>query len=354
MIQVFWIALRTEIMSLLRMQETYTFGLLPALLVVPVGLGITVIGLSFFGDDTLAIPLEDPPGVDLQEVLEDDFDVLRVENPREAYESGKADAAVLTWSLRDPPVDAWLDAEVLAEEDGHGEVRYALKKAMRAELDGRIEDAGGVGEEVRIVAKVRTGESSDLDFDQRQAFWLWYVFMASYLGCFMIPVRTAAERLSGALESLAVTATPVVVLYTARLLVGTVFFLGLVMLPMFTLFLMGGDQIGGDVRALDIVEAAATVLLANGLYLVCGLTANSVRMALYYGSYMILFISPVFAVPVMYDYPQIPFLGFAEDGGVGWQLLRIAGTLLATAGSLRVVHLLAQGERVLPPGEGDE
>ena len=210
---------------------------------------------------------------------------------------------------------------------------------------------------MRIVARIRNGPKSiDLDLDLRQAVWLWFVFITSYLGCFLVPVRTTAERLSGALEALAVTATPVVILYAARLLVGTTFFLGLVLTPLLTLFLMGGPEVAAevDLRVFDAVEAGVTVLMFNAAYLVCGLAANSVRMALYYGSYLVLFASPLFAVPIFYDLPQIPIIGFAEDAGIVWQLVRVGGTLAFTGGLMGVVHLLAQGERVLPPGEGDE
>ena len=356
MIPAFAIALRIELIGLLRMRETYTFGLLPALLFVPVVLGFVVLVISFIGDPVLALPAEDPVGIALPEDALDDYVILRTDDPRGAYVSGEADVAVTTWALQTPPTDTWMTAEILAESEEDGDAaRLALSLALRELLDERIEAAGGEPAQVRVVARVRTGEANEVfAHDFRQLMWSWCVFMAAYLGCFLVPVRTAVERMSGALEALAVTVTPVVVLYTARLLIGTAFFFGLVMLPAGTLWLMGGNEVEVDLRLLDIVEALVTLLLANAGFLVFGLLASSARMALYSGSYAIVFLSPGFAVPFVTDLPWIPFLGFVEEvGGAPAQGVRIGATLLLTAACMGVVHWLAQGDRVLPPGEGD-
>ncbi len=349
-------ALRLELLSLLRMREAYTFGVLPAVLVVPVSIAITMVVLSFMGQPTLAIPLEDPNGISLEEALAEDYEVMRVADPGEAVEQGTAETAILSWEAQEPPVDAWLMLEVRGTKAGA--LLSHLDDALEDLVDEQIVEAGGQAHIDRVVAKttktITEIHVSGGDLDARQGLWIAYTILACYLGCFLIPVRTTAERTSGALEALAVTATPVVALYGARLLISTSFFLFVTAIPGIILWLLVGNIESTDLRLGDIIEVSTVVLSFNAAFIVCGLLAGSVRISLYYASYLILFAMPGFFSTLFMEQPWIPLVGFVSDHGIGPQAVRIAATLAMTGLLLFAVHRLAQGERVLPPGEGDE
>lgn len=354
--KTFLVVLRLEALSLLRTREVYTFGILPAVFLVPVGLGLGLGIASFFpGSDVLAIPVEDPDGIALTERL-GRFDLLRTDDPRGALEAGLADVAVVGWGASGEE-GAWVHARVLASAEGdEARLQTALSRHVAQQLDQRIVEAGGAGRRDRVPAVVLTPRELGfpLDLDLRQLLVISYTFVTAYLSCFLIPVRTAAERLSGVLEAMATTATPVGVVYTARALVSTVLFLVLGGIAPASVWLLVGPELQMDVRPLDLVEAGATLLLLSGLFLGCGLVANSVRTALYVASYLILGALPLLGVSLFLELPQVPLLGFAREGWLGWQLLRIAGTVALTVGCLVGVSWLASGDRVLPRGQGDD
>ncbi|NCG19414.1 MAG: hypothetical protein GWP91_10435, partial [Rhodobacterales bacterium] len=82
MMRAFVIALRLELLSILRMRETYTFGILPAVLAVPVTAALVLVAMSFTSENTLAIPQDDPAGLDVERLLERHHDVVRTDDPR--------------------------------------------------------------------------------------------------------------------------------------------------------------------------------------------------------------------------------------------------------------------------------
>ena len=352
MMRAFVIALRLELMSILRMRETYTFGILPAVLAVPVTAALVLVAMSFTSENTLAIPQDDPAGLDVERLLERQHDVVRTDDPRGLVESGAADIAVLYWSLRDNLDTAWLDVAVVRSPDSSlSDLEDALEDALEDQIDQQITEAGGVAIVDRKVARViEASTPDDWEIDERQGFWIWFIVLTSYLGCFLIPVRTTVERLSGALEAMAVTATPVWVVYMARLLVTTPVVILIAATPVVVMWLLVNDIPGLPIQPLDAVETGFTILLINALFLVCGLVASS----LYLGSYFILVMLPFMAIPVGWPVVQVPLLGLLCDAGWVFQSGRIAGTLMLVGLTLAFVGGLARGERVLPPGEGDE
>ncbi|NCG20207.1 MAG: hypothetical protein GWP91_14455, partial [Rhodobacterales bacterium] len=231
----------------------------------------------------------------------------------------------------------------------------ALEDALKAQIDQQITEAGGVAIVDRKVARVIEASTADnWEIDGRQGFWIWFIVLTSYLGCFLIPVRTTVERLGGALEAMAVTATPVWVVYMARLLVTTPVVILIAATPVVVMWLLVNDIPGLPIQPLDAVETGGTILLINALFLVCGLVASSVRLSLYLGSYFILVMLPFMAIPVGWPVVQAPLLGLLCDAGWVFQSGRIAGTLMLVGLTLAFVGGLARDERVLPPGEGDE
>ncbi|MEO0603457.1 MAG: hypothetical protein AAF211_18610, partial [Myxococcota bacterium] len=72
MIASAWAVLRFEILTLLRTREAYTFGLLPAAFVLPVGLAVSLLVATFtLADGVVAVPLEEPAGFELVAALDD-------------------------------------------------------------------------------------------------------------------------------------------------------------------------------------------------------------------------------------------------------------------------------------------
>jgi len=348
-IRAAWVVLRLELFSLLRVRETYTFALLPAALVVPLSLALAVLVLSFVGRAVVVIPEGDFAPVAVVEALEDEYTVRRVADPRATFALGEVESAVVAVHAGHPP-----RVEVLADdENGLRKLRSTLREGYTADLDARITEAGGKGKADRVLAEVTLASSAERGEDLVQGMWSLFVVAGGYLGCFLLPVRTASDRLSGALEAMAVTATSMTWVFGARVLVCTAFVCLLTVLPQASLWVLVSRKVSLSIPVFDVVEAVLVLVLVNGWLVGCGLVANSVRMALYYGSYFVMACMVPLAAPVFLHWPLVPVLGLAEPG-LGPQLFRIVLTVALIVATLAALGHLGSGERVLPPGEGDE
>ena len=139
MIRTLAVVTRLELLTLLRTHETYTFGILPALVGPPLIFALSALVISFIGHPTLAVPLDDPPGLAVEEVLEDKWQVLRVEDPQAAFEAGDADLCT-----KDPgfDTDLYVTSHVRTLTEiwlGHLSLQQGLRDE-RVRLEGSNED----------------------------------------------------------------------------------------------------------------------------------------------------------------------------------------------------------------------
>jgi hypothetical protein len=336
--------LRHELLTLLRTRETYTFGVLPAVGLIPASLVVTLLVLSFRDFDVLAVPADLAVPVAL--VPEDGWEVREVDDPMAAFEAGEASAALLSVA----PDGQALAAEVVVRTESHADaLRELLTEAAEDRFDDAVRQAGGDPQVDREVATVFVAD--DNPFEPGPTAAAGFLFFAGYLGCFLFPVRTHSERSHGVLESYAATATPVVWLYAARVLVGTVLVATIVLLPALMSVLIV-DLTVPVPDPLDAVEVGLALLFFDTLHVIAGLVATSTRVALYLSSYLVLGSALLFAPPSLgHGIDAAPLLGLVADDQ---QLVRLTGSVVLLGLAFLFLDRFARRERVLPPGEGDE
>lgn len=368
-------ALRFEIVSLLRTRETYTIFLLPAALCLPLFAAVFMFYESLSRPLTLALPVSDPAGMLIGDTLEEAYALLRSDDPAGAFERGAADIAITSWETAavhvpfdswyviEPPVRPWLAAEGLWHNDNdYKRLRLWLDAALRREIDIALPDTEAI-EKHRWVAVIYEDKEIStrvvLPYDYRRATVIGGVFFLLYGGLLLIPAKTTSERLSGALEAMAVTATPIIALYAARIIVCTLLLLLIGALPIgMLLLLIGGSPLASEsplasVNTLDVLEGVTAGVLFNTWFVFCGLLAASVRLSVSFASYLLMLVATVLLLALFSGVPQVPLFGMAMPGGE-LQLIRIALSVLWIAASLLVLASLARRERMLPPALGGE
>jgi len=345
--------LKMESLQLLRTSEAFTFILLPAVLFTPIVLGIATLSIALFPNAHIAVPPE-PVGFEVNDLLRASFEVVETDDPEAALARGQVDAAIVSWSLVDPPDPVWLRAKVIGEDaDTNSRLRRELRKAANERLDTQIVAAGDNGPRVRVVAEIEIVETPTSDEDHRP-LWLLVYLLGTSSGFILLPTRTADERQRGLLETLAVAPTPIAVVFLARLVVVTAF-CGLVsLLPFVSIWIIGIPiPWMAHMQLIDATETLAWLLLTNAVIMLIGLVAGSSRTALYNASYGWMFSFAVMAATLGFE-SRFPALGFVNHNTLTAQLGRIGVLAVLTASVLGAMHAFARHERSLPSSMGAE
>lgn len=328
-----------ELLAVLRMRELHLFGVLPAALFVPVYAGLVVLVISLIPLPTLTLPTEDP-GLDVP------FDAWQVERSDSPDGDG---LAVLDWRLDDGTLRA-----TVRSADSPDAIEARLESAVLADLDRRIEEAGGSAPTDRL--PTRWEAHRERPFPITAAVLHGWVALGVYLGCFLVPSRTTEERLGGVLEAYAVTSTPLWALFTARWLVGTALCAAIVVLPVLMLVAIVPADLWSpaDLPFRAFPEAVAVLGTYTAGHVVVGAFAGSTRTSLGYASLLTFVALGVGVVGTLGSFEAWPLLGLGHDGTWAVLLWRIAGAFVLAFVGLGLVALRLRGEHVLPPGHSDE
>lgn len=328
-----------ELLAVLRMREVHLFGVLPAALVVPVYAGLIVLVLSLFPLPALTLPTEDP-GIAVP------FESWQVERSDEPDGDG---LAVLDWRLD----GGTLHATVRSAEPPDG-IEDHLERAVIADLDGRIEAAGGSAPRDRL--PTRWQAHHERPFPVTAAVLHACVALGAYLGCFLIPSRTAEERLSGVLEAYAATSTPLLTLFTARWIVGTVLCSSIVVLPVLMVAAIVPADLWSpaDLPFHLFPEGVAALGTYTAVHVLIGASAGSTRTSLGYGSSLTFVAMGAGVTGTLGSFEGWPLLGLGHDGSWAVLLWRTAGAVALAFVGLGIAALRLRGEHVLPPGHSDE
>jgi hypothetical protein len=352
-ISTFLHLLKMEGLQLLRTSEAFTFILLPSVLFTPVVLGVAALILALMPVDHIAVPPE-PVGFEVTDLLRASFDVVETDDPEAALARGQVDAAIVSWSLVDPPDPVWLRAKVAGENpNANSRLKDALRKAANKVLDRQIVAAGDNGPRVRVVATIETVETEPGDDDHRPLWVLLYLFGSS-CGFILLPTRTAEERQRGLLETIAVAPTPIGIVFLARLVVVTAFCGIVSSLPLVSCWITGIlIPWIANFTLLDAIETLAWLLVSNAVIMLIGLVAGSSRTALYNASYGWMFCFAVAATSIALE-SRFPAFSFVGHSTVLSQLGRIGVLAVLTASVLGAMHAFARHERALPSSMGAE
>jgi hypothetical protein len=262
------VALRHEGLTLLRTREAWTMAVLPAALFAPVTLLLISLTLSFDASPRLGVPADHP--LELE-----GFVTVPLADPGAAWAWGEVDAAIVAWELHESP-ELRLQADALWRTDAD---RLQLDQGLDAWLDEQLADrlrAAGADPEARAIAHLRRAPP----FDPTFMMWSYLLLFASSISCLTLPTRTAAERDDGVIEALATTGTPPWVLLGARAAVSALFTLTVVSAAATPFVLLLREELGLTLRAVDLAEALAALLLWGTACVGIGLRAGSGRAAL--------------------------------------------------------------------------
>jgi hypothetical protein len=340
-----WLAVvRFEAVTLLRMRETYTFGLVPGLVGFPL-LVVGMVGVILLKPTpTVAVPFDAPLPLS-KRVTE-----RAVSDPEGAFARGEVDLAVL--SATEAPDGSWTVQARWRDDAGRERLASALDEGVLAAFDRRVVAAGGAVAGSRKVARLdRASAASPRPAeDLGRPFALLYTFAAVYLSCYLVPVRVASERAAGVLEALAVCPTPLWVVGSARLVVVAALGLTVPALAASSLVLIAGP-IAPAPTAGTVAEVVATTLLVDALFLAIGAAAGSARTALGWASSALLVCLGGATVALTAPLPWLPILGFGA-GDAPHLAARLAGLVagLVVVGGGTAWWLRA--DAVLPPAGG--
>ena len=344
--------LRAEGLRTLRAREIYTWLLLPALLGVPVLLaGITLVRSLVDVPPRVAIPLEEPPGLEVGAALAArKIVVIASPDPASMLEAGTADAAILRWvegsGIGEPQFEPWRWRADLAGGDAalQDQVRAAVREAGDDALEGWVQLAGGDPARELWVADIRMmpAETKDRAAHLSRMLVSYLVFAIGLLGVMMVVGGTASERAEGVMESVLSTAAPPWAWLLARAALITLIQCVAAMLLLTSLSLtIQGLGVTLPWPPWLLLRLLAAFSLLNHLLLLVGVAATDVRIALGAGSYVLLGAGAllgwgVFGAPV-----GVPMAGLISAEGDGEMALAL-GSAMAAAALLFAATLQAQ------------
>ncbi|MEQ1569362.1 MAG: hypothetical protein ABMA64_27240 [Myxococcota bacterium] len=360
MIEAARVAVRTELLTVLRTRELYLLVALPAAVGMPLLVTAVVLVMSWFGRPVVAVPL----GAPLEPMY--GFELARVADPAAALAEGSADLAVTrlevaalevprdTWSPVPRATPPWWTVDLAWADPGSGpRLTQLVERGARDALATEIRDRGGSVGATRDVARRSREEAAEVSeppIDLARVLLAVLVVLGNYGGCLLVPRRTFSERESGVLEAFAAARTPVMVHLCARIGVSVAVTCAVLALPVFAVGLLPGVSAG--LRVLDGVEVVAIVGAMTVGFVGAGLVAGSSRSAMSLASnlYLVMFLS--FAAGFLWVVPWVPVLG-TPSGATG-QVARVVSTLVVGLVALAGLARLARGDHLLPPGAGAE
>ncbi|MCK6502260.1 ABC transporter permease [Myxococcota bacterium] len=291
-----WTLLRLEVRRLSRTAQVYTFVLLPALLLLPVGvfLGVTVVSLD--QPDPVAVPAHLPAELPLAWALSrEDLAPRPVEDPAAAWLSGEVDAAVIAVERREglaagnPALEgvdpaAWVVRVLATDDEAQARLEAAVERAGDDVLTDLVVLAGGDLERDLEVAHVEVLDVEEPPvFPVEAGLWAYAVFLVSLVGFFMLALAGVADRNEGVTEALLVTPARAWQVLLARLLatlglqvVACLLFVGNVVLLLAQVEGPHQDLLRGPAQVASLVTASA---LCDALYLMVGTWSPNAKAA---------------------------------------------------------------------------
>lgn len=291
-----WTLLRLELRRLSRTAQVYTFVLLPALLLLPVGVFLGVAAVSMAQPDPIAVPRDLPAELPLTWALEgEDLRVVPAQDPGAAWLAGEVDAAVLEVQRReglggrpagletaDPAT--WVVRVVTTDQALHDRLAAAVARAGDEVLTDLVVLSGGDPRTDLELARVVV-----LPVEEPEAFPLvrsvraYGVFLVSLVGFFMLALAGVADRNEGVTESLLATPARGWQVLTARLLatlglqaLASLLLVGNVLLLLANIDGPHQELLRGPAQAAGLLAAAA---LCDALYLLVGTWSPSAKAA---------------------------------------------------------------------------
>lgn len=346
-----WALTRVEALRLLRTEQIYRYVLLPALLLVPAVLAISLMVATFFEEPTVvALPTELPPQLDLVSVLEDEHLVVQqVADPAATWDEGEVDAAILAWREGDgigrarapePSGRArWVFEVAAVDEELHRQLEDALDEAGNHWLQDLVAASGGEPERGVRVALVRpVGLDEDAPFDVERFARAYALFTIGMVAFFFLSLTGVADRREGVTESLRVLPVPPVAMLWARVLAVLALQLlaSLLLLLNFVLLFhnLGEGVILPPLTWSLLPSFSAGLLLVDALYAVLGVLTTSAKAANNAASVVILAVLLLLYLGVQLDLPAwTPLAGFVAAST--W-----SAHLQATVGSALVAILV--------------
>lgn len=355
LLRVWLIVLRAESLRLLRTREIYTYLLLPALLAVPVGLAGAALARTLTeAAPRVAVGADVPPELEIAAELESrKILAISVADPEAALAAGEVDAALVRWvagdgvgaALGPGPVRWRWRADLLGGDVTlQDELRAAVEDAGDQALDGWVRIAGGDPARDLWVAEVRALPVKQVDLEGRIGRFLvaYSVFVLGLVGVMTVVGFTAAERAEGVLESLTCTAAPAWIWLVVRVLLVTALqgLAATALLSSVSLVALSAEVVlpWPSWFALRLVVALFTT---NMLFLLLGVVAPSVRLALGAGSYVLLAAGLVLGWGV-FDAPvAVPLAGLVAATDLP-ELALAVGSALSLSGLILVATVFAQ------------
>lgn len=278
-----WALARAEATELMRTPEVHAYLVVPALVLLPVLAVVVGMIVALQDQDAGALPEDFPThfprsALTVEEaLLEEDWVLRRVADPRAALENGVVDAAVVAWEHTASGLSltvAGPEADNLVDD---------FEDAEHTVLKGLVEEAGGdVDRDWRIALVERADDRRDLDIP-RGVVLAYLLFLSTAIGYTLIPAALAADRQRGVLESLVATPTPRWALLGVRVTLITLLqlvTLGLHYLNVYGLF--------SSLFAIPLVpppDAVLGLFVAlmgfNTVFAVAGMAATNARQAYY-------------------------------------------------------------------------
>ncbi|NOY25193.1 MAG: hypothetical protein GXP62_04915, partial [Oligoflexia bacterium] len=230
--------LRMELLRLSRTSQTYTYVILPALLMLPTAVFVGLVVISLESTRTVAMP--DPLADDLplagswsdalRDALEDaGLRVVDTPDPDAAWQAGEVDAAILSARAGDgldrshPQLElASQDAIELTIEavdpDLQDRVSDAVHAAGQTVLAEWVIAAGGEPQRDLVVAQTTLLDfPHPPPFSRQRAAWAYVVFVLGMVGFFFCSLTGVADRNEGVTETLLAAPVRAASLITARL-----------------------------------------------------------------------------------------------------------------------------------------
>lgn len=332
-----WLPLiRFELLTLLRTREVYTFALLPAALIVPLGVFTSMLVLSFSASTRVAT-VPGPAGLDLKEAFALTALLVVDEDPAALLAAGTVDAAATQVAVDADTLTLTLAPGSSAE--GADALVEGFSNAETNSLERRVEEAG------HPLTAIRFPEIEIVDAEVPYVLGLMAAGLGSYALIFLLPTRCHVDRANGILEAQAVTRTALTQVLWVRTVVLTVAVSSMVAIPM-----LGLTLLVAPLRLAAVgLEAATIVALFAPLLIFIATATSSSRVALAVASYAFFGLFAALCVPLAWSQPWLPVVGFAQSSGdlaYGVRLLAHVGGAYAI--TVAVAQWLMRTERIFP------
>lgn len=293
-----------ELRRLFRSPEIYRYCLIPATFGMSVVMAVSVLIASALARPTrtVAVPPDLPADLPLEEaLLDEDFEIVRADDPGALLDAGEVDAAITAWARGDGIHSAldlgygsswrWHVTGRATERRDHRRLERAAEQAADWAMEELVAQAGGDPDGVLIPASITLVEIEDDEGPSSSLRTAAYnrafpLFILISLAFFLHATGGLGDRTSGVTESLLTTpadTTSVLLARTLSTLSIQVIAIALILGNM-TVFLGTWVFAADTADALESVLTAGSILfVADALLLATTLFAPTVKAAMNWG-----------------------------------------------------------------------